>query len=121
MTAEEVAKVLARVQLGDNRQVDRAVFQAWFREIGDLDYRDAIEAVEMHRRETPDWLMAAHVRSNVRRVVRERERVERIREQFARLALPAPQITLDRAEFDRITEENKAFWRAERARKAAEQ
>jgi hypothetical protein len=103
VTNEEVAKVLARIQLGDNRQVDRATLAAWIDEIGDLDFRDAVEAVRLHRQESPHYLMAAHVRANVRVIQRQRERAERVAQPRA---VEPNVITLDREKFEQET----AYW-----------
>jgi hypothetical protein len=67
---QQVAAVLAKIQLGDNRETDAAglVLAEWVDSIGDLDFDDAVEAVRMHRRETTDYLTPAHVRTNVKRV-----------------------------------------------------
>jgi phosphoribosylanthranilate isomerase len=101
MTHDEVVKVLARVQMDDNRQVDRVVVNSWVEEIGDLEFQEALEAVVMHRRETTQWLMAAHVRENVRRIRYMRARDERVANPRQ---IEPPKITLDRAEFDRLTQ-----------------
>jgi hypothetical protein len=65
MTLEECARVLAKIQLGDNRQADKLVLAEWFDSIGDLDFQDSIEAVSMHRQESLDYLAPAHIRRNV--------------------------------------------------------
>jgi hypothetical protein len=115
MTPDEVVKVLARVQMDDNRQVDRVVVQSWVEEIGDLGYAEALEAVVMHRRETTAWLMAAHVRENVRRIRNQRARDDRVANPRA---IEPPNITLDRAAFDKETEYWIEYWRRERPRAA---
>lgn len=112
MTRDEVVKVLARVQMDDNRQVDRVVVESWVEEIGDLEYGDAIEAVVMHRRETTVWLMAAHVRENVRRIRNAQARADRVANAKA---IEPPVITLDREAFDRETEYWIDYWRKVKA------
>lgn len=116
MTRDEVVKVLARVQMDDNRQVDRVVVASWVDEIGDLDFQDALDAVVMHRRETTEWLMAAHVRANVRLIVARRERAARLAQPRA---IRAPEITLDRAAFEAETQRWIEFYREQK--KATEQ
>lgn len=111
MTNEEVAKVLARIQLGDNRQVDRTTLAAWIDEIGDLDFRDAVEAVKLHRQESTHYLMAAHVRANVRVIRRQREHAGRV---STPRAIEPNVITLDRAKFEEETAYWAEFWRRER-------
>jgi hypothetical protein len=108
----ETANVLAKIQLGDNREITPLVIQEWHDTIGDLPYADAVEAVRMHRRDTTAYLMPAHIRENVRVIQRRRERAERV----TRPALPRPEITLDREAFERETREWVEFWREERAR-----
>ena len=61
MTKSECAKVLAKIQLGDNRQVDALTLEEWFDTIGHLAFEDAVGAVRLHRQESTDWLMPAHV------------------------------------------------------------
>jgi hypothetical protein len=61
MTIDELKQVVAKIQLGDNRQVDRLVILEWFDTIGDLNVSDALEAVRLHRRESTDYLVPAHI------------------------------------------------------------
>ncbi|WP_087136463.1 hypothetical protein [Mycetocola reblochoni] len=68
MTLEECARVLAKIQLGDNRQVDKLVLAEWHDTIGHLGYSDAIAAVKTHRQESTDYLLPAHLIRNVRRM-----------------------------------------------------
>jgi len=70
MNSQQVAAVLAKIQLGDNRETDSAglVLAEWVDSIGDLDFDDAVEAVRMHRKESTEYLLPAHVRAGVRRV-----------------------------------------------------
>jgi hypothetical protein len=65
MNYDECKRVLAKINLGDNRQVDNFVLAEWFDSIGDLDFQDCIEAVSMHRRESLDYLAPAHIHRNV--------------------------------------------------------
>jgi hypothetical protein len=71
MNKPECARVLAKIQLGDNRQVDALVLEEWFDTIGHLNFDDAIAAVRQHRQESDAYLAAVHV---VRGVSRLRER-----------------------------------------------
>ena len=101
MNSQQVAAVLAKIQLGDNRETDAAglVLAEWVDTIGDLDFDDAVEAVRMHRRESLAYLQPAHVRENVRLIRGRRERAARL----AQPEIAATPITLDRVEFDRLT------------------
>lgn len=53
MTITEIATLVAKVQLGDNRDVDQLVIAYWFELIGDLDFTVALEALRRFRRERP--------------------------------------------------------------------
>ncbi len=80
MNLQETAQVLAKVQLGDNRQVDELTVREWHDAIGHLALHEAMEAVRLHRQESTEWVMPAHVIANVRRVreeVRREARIER--------------------------------------------
>jgi len=100
MNAEQVAAVLAKIQLVDNRETDDKglVLREWVHLIGDLDFDDAIEAVRMHRRNSSEYLQPHHVRERVRSIVARRERDARV------LAVPRvvdPELVpLDRVQFD---------------------
>jgi hypothetical protein len=69
---DECAKVLAKIQLGDNRQADKATLAEWFDSIKSLRFEDAVEAVTMHRQESTEYLQPAHIHRNVRRIVADR-------------------------------------------------
>lgn len=68
MNLQETAQVLAKIQLGDNRQVDELTVREWHDSIGHLTVHEAIEAVRLHRQESTAYLMPAHVVANVHRV-----------------------------------------------------
>lgn len=68
MTPAETAQLLAKVQLGDNRQVDALTVREWHDTLGHLDLADAIEAVRRHRQTSLEYLMPAHVIAGARRV-----------------------------------------------------
>lgn len=72
MTPAELKQVLAKIQLGDNRQVDPLVLREWFDTIGHLDAGDCLKAITMHRQESAAYLMPAHIVANVRRQWAER-------------------------------------------------
>jgi len=50
------------------------VLDHWNTTIGDLDYADALAAVNMHFRESTDYLMPAHIRAGARRIREDRAR-----------------------------------------------
>jgi hypothetical protein len=100
---QETAAVLAKIKIGDNREVDSkgVVLKEWHQEIGHLPYQDALEAVVMHRQESTEYLQAGHIVANVGRIRRRRERDDRVANPRQ---IEPPKITLDRAEFDRLTQ-----------------
>lgn len=69
MNLEQTAALLARVQVIDNRKVDEATVLAWQELLGDVDYPAALEAVKLHFRESTAYLLPAHVRANVTRIM----------------------------------------------------
>lgn len=72
MNIAETAKVLAKIQLGDNRVVSDLVVQEWHDVIGFLRFDDAVEAVRRHRRESAEYLLPAHVVAGARAIARVR-------------------------------------------------
>lgn len=65
MNVTDTAKVLALVSAVDRRVVDEATVAAWHDVIGDLPVEDCLEAVRVHRRESTEYLVPAHVRRRV--------------------------------------------------------
>ncbi|MDJ1370656.1 hypothetical protein [Gulosibacter molinativorax] len=82
MNIQETAQVLAKIQLGDNRQVDELTVREWHDTIGHLEFVDAIAAVKEHRQMTADYLMPAHVIGGARRSRERRAREARIDRQL---------------------------------------
>ena len=76
MNIEQTAVILAKVAALDNRNDTDAAILAWHEVIGDLDYFDALEAVAIHRRESTEYLMPAHIRAIVARLRSERSQRE---------------------------------------------
>lgn len=72
MTPGDAARVLGACALYDNRTVGAADAAAWFQVIGDLDAKDAIEAVTRHYAESTDRIMPAHIRRGVKAIQDER-------------------------------------------------
>ena len=114
MNNSQVAAVLAKIQLGDNREVDSQglLLREWHESIGDLKFEDAIEAVRLHRRESTAYLTPNHIRVGAVRARDAREREERKRQP----AIESKPITLDRPKFEA---ETLAAIEAHRAAKAA--
>ncbi len=65
---QQTAQLLALIKVGDNRTVDRTTIAAWHDLVQDLPIDDALEAVRVHRRESTDYLMPAHVITGVKRI-----------------------------------------------------
>ncbi|OAZ40924.1 hypothetical protein A9Z40_03000 [Microbacterium arborescens] len=66
MTGNELAVLLARIQVLDNRQVDELTLQAWEPLMEGLAYADAVAAVNAHFRESTEYLKPAHIVQRVR-------------------------------------------------------
>lgn len=84
MTLDECTRVLAKVQLGDSRQVDRLIVREWYDTIGHLNFDDAIQAVTIHRQESTDYLQMAHIVRNANRV-RERRAITAEADKFCKV------------------------------------
>lgn len=66
MNRPEMARLLAKIQLGDRRQVTDLVVDDWMETIGHLNYPDAYNAVVTHRRESTEYLQPGHITRHVR-------------------------------------------------------
>lgn len=73
MNTEHLTALLARIQSVDNRQVDDLTIEAWEPLLGDLDYSDAVNAVNRHFRETDKWITPSHIRANAKFYAWERQ------------------------------------------------
>lgn len=69
MNAIEIGKLLGEISGIDNRQVDEGTVMLWIPLVGDLDFSQSIEAVRLHRRESTAYLLPAHVRQGVERIL----------------------------------------------------
>ncbi|WP_105033523.1 hypothetical protein [Cryobacterium aureum] len=105
MNADEAGRILARIQLDDNREIDGEgiVLRSWIEKIGDLPFDLAYEAVLMHSRESTAYLTAGHIRANVKLLTARLAAAERVARAKNRAILPR-QITLDRAKFEAETQ-----------------
>ncbi|MDJ0336429.1 hypothetical protein QMG83_14475 [Salinibacterium sp. G-O1] len=72
MNDHELARVVARIQAGDNRTVDRVTMSHWKEIIGHLPVTDAMTAIVMHFRESTAYLTPAHIVANARRLSEQR-------------------------------------------------
>lgn len=75
MNPADAADLLAIAATFDRRTVGEIEARAWAKALNGLDPRDCAQAIQQHYARTTDWLMPAHVRSEVRRI-----RDERLRE-----------------------------------------
>lgn len=66
MSGEELTVLLARIQVLDNRQVDKLTLQAWEPLMEGVAYADAVEAVNGHFRESTEYLKPAHIIGRIR-------------------------------------------------------
>jgi len=62
----ELTVLLARIQVLDNRQVDKLTLEAWEPLMTGIDYEAAVEAVNAHFRESTEYLKPAHITERVR-------------------------------------------------------
>ena len=76
MLLSETAKILAKIQLLDNRTVDRTIVEAWHEAIGRFEFADAMAALTLHRQESTEYVLPAHIKSNITRAKAIRNRDE---------------------------------------------
>lgn len=69
MNVEQTAALLAKIKLGDNREVTELVIMEWYDTVGHLPYDAAVDAVRVHRRDSTEYLMPAHVARIVARTL----------------------------------------------------
>lgn len=89
MLKSEVAQLLAKAALIDNRKVDAATVEAWHEVIGHVDYNVALLALTLHRRTSSEYLMPAHIISNLRKA-RDQIAIESSRQRALDPPKPAP-------------------------------
>lgn len=82
--------MLAKIQLGDSRTVDVLVLNEWVDSIGFLPFQDTIAAVTLHRRESTDYLLPAHLIRNVKRIQERRALESGVRECPSHPGYPVP-------------------------------
>ena len=105
MNLAETGDVLAKVKVGDNREVDAKgyMIREWHHVLGHLPVDVVMEAVRMHRTNSTEYLGTAHIVANAAIIYRRLERDKRIA--VAKLGvIAAPVITLDRAKFEAETQ-----------------
>lgn len=70
MTFQEVATLLARMQLIDNRRVDVEVIREWHLYVSGLAFAVADEALTLLRSETSKWITPADIVAASQRILR---------------------------------------------------
>lgn len=68
MNLTETARLLSKAALIDARTVDQPTVAAWQEVLADVEYRLALEALTLHRRESTEWVTPAHIIAGVRKV-----------------------------------------------------
>lgn len=76
MNIEETGALLAKAAGYDNRTVGMANVLAWHEALSDLQLDDCLQAITLHHRSSPDYLMPVHVRRHAVEVRRDRQRLE---------------------------------------------
>ena len=61
MNKAEVAELLAIASVVDNRTVATETVNVWHAAIGHIDYDVAVEALNLFRQESTDYLVPAHI------------------------------------------------------------
>lgn len=88
MLKSEVATLLGKAALIDNRRVDPMLVEAWWEILTDVEFEDAMAALTRHRRESTEYLMPGHIVAGAKRA--RSERVTEEQRQRALTAGPAP-------------------------------
>lgn len=100
MTPNDAAKILALVQVYDNRNFDEMTAQVWADALDGLELGDCLDAVRIYYRHSKTWLMPSDLREQARSVIRGRRELER--QESERLAIEAgnldPQTVTERME-----------------------
>ena len=105
MNLAETGDVLAKVKVGDNREVDTKgyMIREWHHVLGHLPVDVVMEAVRMHRSNSTEYLGTAHIIANATIIYRRLDRDKRVA--TAKLGAIAPRvITLDRERFEADTQ-----------------
>jgi hypothetical protein len=100
MNKLEISKLLTVVSTYDNRKIATETVEAWFLVLGDISFEEASEAIVMHFKDSTNWLLPAHIRTNVRIIRDRKEREARIKR--PRLEGPIPDYEFDRQEHEEM-------------------
>lgn len=66
MNPAQVAAVLGKAQIFDNREVSQPAILAWHEVLAPYDYQLALDAVAAHYAESHRWIMPAHIVDYIR-------------------------------------------------------
>lgn len=72
MNIQALSMLLARITVLDNRIVDQLTIEAWEPIVGDLDFEDALNAVNEHFRISTEYLVPAHIVEGAARARKQR-------------------------------------------------
>lgn len=68
MTSDELRMLLYRINSLDHRKLNDAVAKAWWPLMANIPYDDAVEAVNMHFRDSTAYLQPGHIVANAKRL-----------------------------------------------------
>jgi len=68
MDEREAFQLLTLASARDGRTVSQAVARVWASDLERVSLADAVDAAQVHYRESTDWLLPAHVVRNVNRL-----------------------------------------------------
>lgn len=68
MTLDQVGALLSMLAAYDGRNVGEADVVVWGRQMADLDFNDAAEAIHQHYAETDEWAKPSHVRARAEKI-----------------------------------------------------
>lgn len=100
MDKVELSKLLTIASVIDNRTVAPETVDVWHTVVSHIDFPIALEAVQLHFRESTDYLMPGHVAANARRVRDRLESDERRKRLLEPTAINPDEVSFDRAKHD---------------------
>jgi phage terminase large subunit-like protein len=94
MTLLDMKNLLIKISIVDNRVLAVETVREWHSILGELFLDECIEAVNLHRQESTEYLQPAHIKTLVRRIrsgrAQEREHEARELEEYYRKGRVAP-------------------------------
>lgn len=98
MNKLEVSQLLTAISTYDNRKIATETVEAWYLVLRGFDYEEASEAVVLHFSRSTDWLLPAHIITNIRIIQDRKDRI-------ARITRPRIEAKVEDYEFDREAHE----------------